>query len=386
MPSGRRLASSGARASAVGRRAGRDQRAEATAEPAALRRAVGGVHLSRCSLDGDLARGLEVGQRTRRTGIVGHHRLAVRRRLRDPHRARDRGLEHLVAEVLAHLVGHAGGEPGPGVVHRDQDRGDVQALVQVRADHLDGLEQLAEALQRVVLRLDRDHHLVAGHQRVQGEQAQRRRAVDEDVVEPVLPRLLGGARPAGGRGSPCAAGSRGPPPRPARSRRRPGRWSPARRPGSPPRGWGCTPRPAGRPSTRASYVDGTPRRCSTPSAVEALPCGSRSMTSTRCPSWASAAATFTVEVVLPTPPFWLATTKIRVAAGRSSGRPHPGAVPGQHGVLGGLGQRRRGVADRSPVRRPRCPPRCAPGSSVSRETSPGSGVGASLDGLSPACG
>ena len=43
--------------------------------------------------------------------------------------------------------------------------------------------QLAEALQRVVLALDRDQHLLAGHQRVDREQAERRRAVDEDVVE-----------------------------------------------------------------------------------------------------------------------------------------------------------------------------------------------------------
>ena len=43
------------------------------------------------------------------------------------------------------------------------------------------------------------------------------------------------------------------------------------------------------------------------------------MTSTRCPSWASAAATFTVVVVLPTPPFWFATTTIRVASGRGIG-------------------------------------------------------------------
>ena len=44
-----------------------------------------------------------------------------------------------------------------------------------------------------------------------------------------------------------------------------------------------------------------------PSAVLALPCGSRSMTSTVLPAWASAAATLTVVVVLPTPPFWFAT-------------------------------------------------------------------------------
>jgi chromosome partitioning protein len=37
----------------------------------------------------------------------------------------------------------------------------------------------------------------------------------------------------------------------------------------------------GTPSTRASYVEGAPRWCATPSAVEALPCGSRSITRTR---------------------------------------------------------------------------------------------------------
>ena len=40
------------------------------------------------------------------------------------------------------------------------------------------------------------------------------------------------------------------------------------------------------------------------------------MTRTRWPSWVSAAARFTVLVVLPTPPFWLATTITRVAWGR----------------------------------------------------------------------
>src|SRR4051812_26707433 len=82
------------------------------------------------------------------------------------------------------------------------------------------------------------------------------------------------------------------------------------------------------PSTRASYVEGVPRWCSTLSAVEALPCGSRSMTSTRWPSWARAAATFTVDVVLPTPPFWLATTTTRVASGRCSGGGGRGARRG----------------------------------------------------------
>ena len=61
-----------------------------------------------------------------------------------------------------------------------------------------------------------------------------------------------------------------------------------------------------------------PSRCSTPSAVLALPWGSRSITRTCSPWSASAAAMFTAVVVLPTPPFWLAIVKTRWRSGRGS--------------------------------------------------------------------
>src|SRR3954471_6109469 len=63
-------------------------------------------------------------------------------------------------------------------------------------------------------------------------------------------------------------------------------------------------------------MDGVPTGCSMPSAVLALACGSRSMSRTRRPCKASAAAMFTALVVLPTPPFWLATVSTRVPSGR----------------------------------------------------------------------
>ncbi len=50
-------------------------------------------------------------------------------------------------------------------------------------DQLDRAQQLLEPLQGVVLALDGDEHLGRGHQGVQGEQAQRRRAVDDDVIQ-----------------------------------------------------------------------------------------------------------------------------------------------------------------------------------------------------------
>ena len=64
------------------------------------------------------------------------------------------------------------------------------------------------------------------------------------------------------------------------------------------------------------YIDVSSPRFSMPRPVDALPCGSRSMTSVRNPSSARQAPRLTVVVVLPTPPFWLAT-----AITRGSGRP-----------------------------------------------------------------
>src|SRR5271169_4420307 len=48
-----------------------------------------------------------------------------------------------------------------------------------------------------------------------------------------------------------------------------------------------------------------------PRPVEALPCGSRSTISTFSPIAASAVPRLIAVVVLPTPPFWLATARTR---------------------------------------------------------------------------
>ena len=50
------------------------------------------------------------------------------------------------------------------------------------ADQLDGREQLPEALERVVLALDRDEHAVSRGQGIDGEQAERGRAVEQHGV------------------------------------------------------------------------------------------------------------------------------------------------------------------------------------------------------------
>src|SRR5258708_452359 len=48
-----------------------------------------------------------------------------------------------------------------------------------------------------------------------------------------------------------------------------------------------------------------------PNPVEALPCGSMSITRVGSPTAARAVPRLMAVVVLPTPPFWLATTRMR---------------------------------------------------------------------------
>src|SRR5882757_9103250 len=56
-----------------------------------------------------------------------------------------------------------------------------------------------------------------------------------------------------------------------------------------------------------------------PRPVLALPWGSASTISTRLPQAASAVARLTAVVVLPTPPFWLASAMMRARCGDGSG-------------------------------------------------------------------
>src|SRR4051794_13192236 len=61
--------------------------------------------------------GLEVARGTPRTGIVGHHGLAVARRLRHSYIARDDRLKNLLTEVVPDVLLDRVGQAGTTVVH-----------------------------------------------------------------------------------------------------------------------------------------------------------------------------------------------------------------------------------------------------------------------------
>ena len=93
----------------------------------------------------------------------------------------------------------------------------------------------------------------------------------------------------------------------------------------------------------------------TPSALPALPCGSTSTSSVRRSEAASEAARFTAVVVLPTPPFWFATVRIRLDGPCSGG----GAAPDQLVVQGESLGRSPADGGRRVRKMPDTPDRCS---------------------------
>jgi hypothetical protein len=71
---------------------------------------------------------------------------------------------------------------GARVVHRREDAVELDGRVQPVAHLVDRLDQQGHSAKGEVLALERDHDAMAGGERIDGEQAERRLAVDEDDV------------------------------------------------------------------------------------------------------------------------------------------------------------------------------------------------------------
>ena len=137
----------------------------------------------------------QVGSGTASGAIIGEDRQAVAWRFRQAHIARDHGGEHFAAEMLGQLGRDLLGQRRARIEHRPQQADDVDARIQ-RAAHLAQRgHQVGQAFERIVLALHRDDDAIGGSQPVQGQQVQRRRTVEQDVVIPGLHRGQRRAQP-----------------------------------------------------------------------------------------------------------------------------------------------------------------------------------------------
>ena len=111
-------------------------------------------------------------------------RFAETRRLGKSRAARNHGFKHARPKLIPHFSDDFVGKFRPTIEHRHHDAEDVEARIDAR------VAQLAEhavhhgnAFERVILALQRHQQTVARRKGVQGENAQRRRAVNLDHVE-----------------------------------------------------------------------------------------------------------------------------------------------------------------------------------------------------------
>ena len=125
-------------------------------------------------------------------GLIGLGALGIRAVQRDglavagglgkPDVARDHGVEDGIAEVptTSALTSEARFVRGSNIVSRTPLM--ARLGVQVISDEIDGGDQLRQSFECVVLTLDRDQHRVGRRERVDGQQPQGRRAIEEHVV------------------------------------------------------------------------------------------------------------------------------------------------------------------------------------------------------------
>ena len=105
-------------------------------------------------------------------------------------------VEDAILEELADVPRHLLPEIRALVVHRQQHAGDVEAGIEGAADAAQRGDEIGEPFEREVLAVERNQHRVGGDERVEREQAERRRRVDEDEVEAIAQRRPGSAQPA----------------------------------------------------------------------------------------------------------------------------------------------------------------------------------------------
>ena len=94
-----------------------------------------------------------------------------------------------------YVAGHLLTQPGPRVRHGQQDTLDLELRIQSGLNAPHRRHQLGQPLEREVLAVERYQHRMRRHERIQGQQPQRRGRVDEDVVMPLDGRTQQRAQP-----------------------------------------------------------------------------------------------------------------------------------------------------------------------------------------------
>ena len=88
----------------------------------------------------------------------------------------------MIGEAALHFVAHFAGQAVAGIVHGQHHAQQVQPGIEPLFDQLEGLQQFDDAFQGEKFALQGDEQFLRGAEGVEGQQAQGRRAVDDDVI------------------------------------------------------------------------------------------------------------------------------------------------------------------------------------------------------------
>src|SRR5687767_1339901 len=110
----------------------------------------------------------------RQTNISGYYRL-----------------EYLATIEIPQVCSDRGRQVRAFVIHRQQQPLDSKTRIVEPANSRQSVEQFSHALECVVLTLDGNEQRVGSSERVERQEAERRRAVDNDVIEVIYNRGQG---------------------------------------------------------------------------------------------------------------------------------------------------------------------------------------------------
>ena len=129
-----------------------------------------------------LRRELQVGLAADAFQIVDQHRLAVGGCFGDAHVARDHGFVDFGAHELPDVGDDLVRQIVARVEHGQHDAVDRQIWIERGAHLFDGLQKLRQALEREELALQRHQDRIGGRHRVDGEQIERGRTIDQHIA------------------------------------------------------------------------------------------------------------------------------------------------------------------------------------------------------------
>src|SRR6266481_4103916 len=112
--------------------------------------------------------------------IIENNRFTKARCFRKPHIAGNQALKDLSSKKTAQVGSHLPGKAGPLVVHRQKDAFNLEARIQCAPNAHQCVQEFRDTLQGKILALDRDQDSIGGNERVQGQQVECRRAIEDD--------------------------------------------------------------------------------------------------------------------------------------------------------------------------------------------------------------